>query len=185
MKVGHDFTIEGSPDFPFVFDGLCDLHVARDLRVTDRTVNLGIGLGGQCAGNGAPGRTRSAATSIVTGNHARVRRSSARRRSTSAPNHVGRDLVFSNNTAVPGGCARSCPGTPSAATRPAPRTTRPSRSTRRTSQGARTPAASKSRSEGPVSPGPHGRNNYIPIEWYPESTYSVVPVTFFASSESR
>ena len=26
---------------------------------------------------------------------------------------------------------------------------------------------------------------YIPIEWYPESTYSVVPVTFFASSESR
>jgi hypothetical protein len=25
----------------------------------------------------------------------------------------------------------------------------------------------------------------MPIEWYPESTYSVVPVTFFASSESR
>ena len=54
MKVGHDFTIEGRPDFPFVFDGLCDLQVARDLRVTDRTVNLGIGLGGQCAGNGLP-----------------------------------------------------------------------------------------------------------------------------------
>ena len=26
---------------------------------------------------------------------------------------------------------------------------------------------------------------YIPIAWYPESTYSVVPVTFFASSERR
>ncbi len=26
---------------------------------------------------------------------------------------------------------------------------------------------------------------YIPIAWYPESTYSIVPVTFAASSESR
>jgi hypothetical protein len=26
---------------------------------------------------------------------------------------------------------------------------------------------------------------YMPIAWYPESTYSVVPVTLAASSESR
>ena len=29
------------------------------------------------------------------------------------------------------------------------------------------------------------RDSYIPMAWYPESTYSVVPVTFLASSESR
>ena len=62
VKVGHDFTIEGSPDLPFVFDGLCDLHVGRDLRITDRTVNLGIGLGDHCAGERRSSRTRSAAT---------------------------------------------------------------------------------------------------------------------------
>lgn len=29
------------------------------------------------------------------------------------------------------------------------------------------------------------RGPYMPIAWYPESTYSVVPVTFFASSLRR
>ena len=43
VRVGHDFVIEGSPGFPFVFDGLCNLTVGRDLRITDRTVNLGMG----------------------------------------------------------------------------------------------------------------------------------------------
>ena len=62
VKIGHDFTIQGAPDFPFVFDGLCDLHVANDLRITDRSVNLGIGLGASAQGT-APRRTRSAATS--------------------------------------------------------------------------------------------------------------------------
>ena len=31
----------------------------------------------------------------------------------------------------------------------------------------------------------HGEGRYMPIAWYPASTYSVVPVTFFASSERR
>jgi uncharacterized protein YndB with AHSA1/START domain len=36
----------------------------------------------------------------------------------------------------------------------------------------------------PTRPMSSGRT-YIPIAWYPESTYRVVPVTFRASSESR
>ena len=101
VNVGHDFTIEGSPDFPFVFDGLCDLHVTNDLRITDRTVNLGIGLGAQCAGNGAPANTIGRDL-VVTGNEALsgvFGPSSIR----VGANHVGRDLVFADNTAGPGG----------------------------------------------------------------------------------
>jgi hypothetical protein len=30
--------------------------------------------------------------------------------------------------------------------------------------------------------GPGAMATYIPIEWYPASTYAVVPVTFFAPS---
>jgi hypothetical protein len=101
VKVGHDFTIEGAPDFPFVFDGLCDLQVTRDLRVTDRTVNLGIGLGGQCAGNGVPADTIGRDL-VVTGNHAASGVFGPSSINVGA-DQVGRDLVFSNNTAVPGG----------------------------------------------------------------------------------
>ena len=101
MNVGHDFTIEGSPDFPFVFDGICDLHVTNDLSITDRTVNLGIGLGAQCAGNGSPANTIGRDL-VVTGNSAvsGVFGPSAIR---VGANQVGRDLVFSGNTAVAGG----------------------------------------------------------------------------------
>lgn len=101
VKVGHDFAIEGSPDLPFVFDGLCNLSVGRDLRITNRTVNLGIGVGNDCVANGqqadAIGRDL-----IVTGNSALSGFFGPSSISVN-DNHVGRDLVFSNNTAVPGG----------------------------------------------------------------------------------
>ena len=101
VKVGHDFAIDGSPDFPFVFDGLCNLSVGRDLSITNRTVNLGINLGALCAANGQQPNTIGRDL-IVTGNSAEsgfFGPSSIRVGS----NQVGRDLVFSHNTAVPGG----------------------------------------------------------------------------------
>jgi hypothetical protein len=74
VQVGGDFTIKGSPgpDFQFVFDGICDLHVGRDLAITDRSATLGIGLGSNCAARGE------------------------------GLNTVGRDLVFTNNSALNG-----------------------------------------------------------------------------------
>jgi len=101
VRVGHDFAIEGSPNLPFVFDGLCNLTVARDLSVTNRSVNLGIGIGNGCAANGqqpdAIGRDL-----IVTGNSALSGVFGPSSINVN-DNHVGRDLVFSNNTAVQGG----------------------------------------------------------------------------------
>ena len=101
VHVGHDLSIDGSPDFPFVFDGMCDLHVDRDLSITNRTVNLGIGLGANCAVNGRPGNTIGRDL-ILTGNHAEsgfFGPSSVQ----VVANQVGRDLIFTDNTAVPGG----------------------------------------------------------------------------------
>jgi hypothetical protein len=103
VNVGHDVRISGSPaDNPFVFDGICDLHVGHDLSVMNRTVTLGIGLASQgCRSGGEPGNTIGHDL-VVTGNTAasgffgpsglRV-----------GDNRVGHDLVFSGNTAVPGG----------------------------------------------------------------------------------
>jgi hypothetical protein len=74
VQVENDFVIDGSPGQPdtgaFVFDGICDLSVGRDLRITNRWVTLGIGLGDEC-----PSRGRGPVT-------------------------VGRDLVFSGNDAL-------------------------------------------------------------------------------------
>jgi hypothetical protein len=101
VNVAHDFTINGSPDLPFVFDGLCNLTVAHDVRITNRTVNLGIGFGGHCEANGQhannvghdlvmtgltakPGCCGPSSINVIN-------------------NHVGHDLVFSDNTAVAGG----------------------------------------------------------------------------------
>jgi len=76
VQVGNDFIVKGSPGPPdpgaFVFDGMCDLSVGQDLRITDRWVTLGIGLGDNCAFNGR------------------------------GPVTVGRDLVFSRNQALTG-----------------------------------------------------------------------------------
>jgi hypothetical protein len=101
VKVGHDFVIEGAPDLPFVFDGLCNLTVDHDLRITDRSVNLGMGVGSNCVANGQQSNTigrdlvltgDSAASGFFGPSSINV-----------VGNHVGRDLVFSGNTAVPGG----------------------------------------------------------------------------------
>jgi hypothetical protein len=100
VHVGRDVVIDGSPDFAFVFDGLCDLHVARDLRITNRSVTLGIGVGG-CAVNGLPSNTIGRDL-IMTGNHA-LDGFFGPSSLNVGDNDVGRDLVFTGNTAVPGG----------------------------------------------------------------------------------
>jgi hypothetical protein len=104
VNVVNDFTIEGSPpidEFPFVFDGMCDLNVGHDLSITNRSVTLGTGLGGNCVARGDPGNTIGRDL-IFTGNHALngVFGPSSLQLTF---NHVGRDLVFASNTAVPGG----------------------------------------------------------------------------------
>src|SRR2546421_4810087 len=38
VKVGRDVVISGSPELPFVFDGICDVTVGRDFRETGRSV---------------------------------------------------------------------------------------------------------------------------------------------------
>jgi hypothetical protein len=101
VTVGRDFVIEGSPDLPFVFDGLCRLTVSRDLSITNRTVNLGIGLGSICAGNSEEANTVGRDL-IFTGNSA-VSGFFGPSSLNVGDNHVGRDLVFSHNTAVAGG----------------------------------------------------------------------------------
>ena len=101
VNVGHDFAIDGSPDLPFVFDGICDVDAVHDFSITNRSVTLGFGIGNICARNGQPANTVGR-DMIITGNTALagVFGPSAL---IVGDNHVGRDLVFSNNTAVPGG----------------------------------------------------------------------------------
>lgn len=103
VNVGHDVAITGSPaGHPFVFDGICDLHVGHDLSVTNRTVTLGIGIAAAgCRSGGEPGNT-IAHDLVVTGNTAAsgfFGPSSLR----IGDDRVGHDLIFSGNTAVPGG----------------------------------------------------------------------------------
>jgi hypothetical protein len=101
VKVGHDFAIDGSPDLPFVFDGICDVNVARDFSITNRSVTLGFGIGNICARNGQPANTVGR-DMIITGNTA-LDGFFGPSALIVGDNHVGRDLVFSDNTAVPGG----------------------------------------------------------------------------------
>jgi hypothetical protein len=101
VNVGHDFAIDGSPDLPFVFDGICDVDVVHDFSVTNRAVTLGFGIGNICARNGQPANTVGR-DMIITGNTALVGFFGPSALIV-GDNHVGRDLVFSNNTAVGGG----------------------------------------------------------------------------------
>src|SRR3954454_17738283 len=101
LNVGHDFAIDGSPDLPFVFDGICDVNVARDFSVTNRSVTLGFGIGNICARNGHPANTVGH-DMVITGNTALVGFFGPSALIV-GDNHVGGDLVFSNNTAVAGG----------------------------------------------------------------------------------
>ena len=103
VSVGHDATITGSPaGESFVFDGVCDLVVGHDLKVTNRAVTLGIGLASvSCAQRGLPGDTIKHDL-VFTGNIGlngffgpaglRV-----------GDNRVGHDLVVSGNSTAPGG----------------------------------------------------------------------------------
>jgi hypothetical protein len=101
VHVGRDVAIDGSPELEFVFDGICDLHVARDLRITNRSVKLGIGVGNTCAANGLPSNTIGRDL-VFTGNHA-LDGFFGPSSLTVGDNDVGRDLVFAHNTAVTGG----------------------------------------------------------------------------------
>jgi len=101
VNVGHDFAIDGSPDLPFVFDGICDVNVVHDFSITNRSVTLGFGVGNICARNSHPANTVGH-DMVITGNTALVG-SFGPSALIVGDNHVGGDLVFSNNTAVGGG----------------------------------------------------------------------------------
>jgi hypothetical protein len=101
VEVGHDVVIDGSPDFPFVFDGICNLTVGRDLSVTNRGVTLGIGIGSHCAENGQSANTIGRDL-ILTGNQA-LSGVFGPSSIDVVGNHVGRDLVLESNTAIAGG----------------------------------------------------------------------------------
>ena len=146
VKVGHDFAIDGSPGFPFVFDGLCNLSVGRDLSITNRTVNLGIGARSPLRRERPAGehdRTRPDRERQL----GRVRRSSGPRPSGSAT--TTSVATSCSATTRPSRAARSrSRGTRWAVTRRARRTTPRSPSARRTARGARTPAADERRGFG-------------------------------------
>jgi|KBSMisStaDraftv2_1062788.scaffolds.fasta_scaffold127662_3 hypothetical protein len=101
VNVGHDFAIDGSPDLPFVFDGICYVNVAHDFSITNRSVTLGFGIGNICARDGLQANTIGR-DMVITGNTALVGFFGPSALIV-GDNHVGRDLVFSNNTAVSGG----------------------------------------------------------------------------------
>lgn len=100
VRIARDLTITGTPDSDFSFDGLCSLDVGHDVRIVNRTVNLGIGFGDNCAG-----RDRN------TVGHDLVFTNDSAESGFFGPsvievgnNTVGHDLVFTHNTAVvPGG----------------------------------------------------------------------------------
>jgi hypothetical protein len=98
VTVAHDMLLSGQPaDNPFVFDGMCDLRVGHDMRVTNRSVTLGFGIAsfGCIAFEGLPGNTIGHDL-VVTGNTAV---SSPFGSSLRIGNDtVGHDLIFSGNT---------------------------------------------------------------------------------------
>jgi hypothetical protein len=100
--VGHDVLIKGSPEgFEFVFDGMCELTVGRDFKMTRRTVTLGIGFGDNCDELGR-GPNTVGRDLIVTHNSAREGFFGPSSLEV-GNNRVGRDLIFTDNTAVAGG----------------------------------------------------------------------------------
>jgi hypothetical protein len=102
VSVGHDFTIDGSPEGdPFVFDGICSSTVGHDLRVTGRSVTLGLGLGDVCAAQGKQPNTIGHDL-VVSGDTALAGRFGPSAIEVGG-NRVGHDLVFTGNTALPGG----------------------------------------------------------------------------------
>jgi hypothetical protein len=97
VTVGRDALISGSPaGNPFVFDGVCNLVVGHDMRVTNRTVTLGFGIASfGCPFIGEPGNTINHDL-VVTGNTAASSPFGSSLRI--GDNHVAHDLIFSGNT---------------------------------------------------------------------------------------
>ena len=73
VKIGHDFAIDGSPGFPFVFDGLCNLSVGRDLSITIEPSISASASEASAPANGQQPNTIGRDL-IVTRQHGRVRR---------------------------------------------------------------------------------------------------------------
>ena len=85
--------IQGTPpDNDFVFDGLFLLTVDRDLTIVDRTVSLGFTIGGETVGRDLRAADDSAVSGFFGPSSLNV-----------TDNSVGRDLIFTGNTAVPSG----------------------------------------------------------------------------------
>ena len=93
VRVDGDLVIQGTPaDNDFVFDGLGLLTVGRDLTIADRTVSLGFTIGGDTVGRDVRVTNDSAISGFFGPSGLNV-----------ANNSIGRDLIFTGNTAVPGG----------------------------------------------------------------------------------
>jgi hypothetical protein len=93
VHVEGNLVIQGTPpDNEFVFDGLFLLTVDRDFTITGRSVTLGFTIAGDTVGRDLA-VTNDAALSGFFGPSFLVVRQ----------NSVGRDLIFTGNTAVPGG----------------------------------------------------------------------------------
>jgi hypothetical protein len=93
VRVEHDFTIQGTPpDNDFVFDGLFNLTVDRNLQISSRSVTLGFTIGGDTIGRDLIVTNNSALSGFFGSSSLVVRE-----------NSVGRDLIFTGNTAVLGG----------------------------------------------------------------------------------
>lgn len=106
VHVGRDLVIQGTPpDNDFVFDGMCDLTVGRDLRMIDRSVTLGVGFGDQSGGKEVCSARQSNTIGhdlVFTGNSA-LSGFFGPSSIEVGNNRVGHDLIFTGNTAVPGG----------------------------------------------------------------------------------
>ena len=103
--VGHDFVINGSPGRPdtsnFIFNGICDLTVGNDLKVTNRWVTLGFSIGDEEAcGTNAP---VSVGHDLVVTNDSALSGFFGPSSLDVGNNTVGHDLIFTDNTAVSGG----------------------------------------------------------------------------------
>jgi hypothetical protein len=94
VHVLGDLLIQGTPpDNDFVFDGLFLLTIGRNLQIIDRSVTFGFTIGGDTVGRDIIVRNDTALPNPFFGASSLVVRD----------NSVGRDLVFTGNTAVDGG----------------------------------------------------------------------------------
>ena len=101
VRIGYDVLIRGWPGEDFVFDGICDLHVGHDFRMTGRSVTLGFGFGDNCEFFGEPSNTIGHDLRI-TGNTALVGFFGPSALEVGG-NRVGHDLIFTANRALGGG----------------------------------------------------------------------------------